>query len=113
MELLAFGEEGIWGPVNSVIMEGNWELPTSPQLLCRRPTAMLTDVVPPVTKNWRGRRDSHLSSRPRSLWILLDIQQLVDCAGAFNNFGCHCGLPSQAFEYIKYNGGLDTEQVYP
>ncbi|KAF5184807.1 Cysteine protease [Thalictrum thalictroides] len=45
--------------------------------------------------------------------ISLSEQQLVDCAGAFNNFGCHGGLPSQAFEYIKYNGGLETESEYP
>ncbi|GMH04143.1 hypothetical protein Nepgr_005982 [Nepenthes gracilis] len=45
--------------------------------------------------------------------ISLSEQQLVDCAGAFNNFGCSGGLPSQAFEYIKYNGGLDTEETYP
>ncbi|KAL0410415.1 UNVERIFIED_CONTAM: Cysteine proteinase 3 [Sesamum latifolium] len=45
--------------------------------------------------------------------ISLSEQQLVDCAGAFNNFGCHGGLPSQAFEYIKYNGGLETEAAYP
>ncbi|OWM74405.1 hypothetical protein CDL15_Pgr013309 [Punica granatum] len=45
--------------------------------------------------------------------ISLSEQQLVDCATAFNNFGCSGGLPSQAFEYIKYNGGLDTEEAYP
>ncbi|GFY82422.1 aleurain-like protease [Actinidia rufa] len=45
--------------------------------------------------------------------ISLSEQQLVDCAGAFNNFGCSGGLPSQAFEYIKYNGGLDTEESIP
>ncbi|KAG9273285.1 pro-cathepsin H [Astyanax mexicanus] len=44
---------------------------------------------------------------------LLSEQQLVDCAGDFNNHGCNGGLPSQAFEYIKYNKGIMTEDDYP
>uniref|UniRef100_A0AAQ4QWM4 Cathepsin H n=1 Tax=Gasterosteus aculeatus aculeatus TaxID=481459 RepID=A0AAQ4QWM4_GASAC len=40
-------------------------------------------------------------------------QQLIDCAQDFNNHGCMGGLPSQAFEYIKYNNGLMTEEDYP
>ena len=40
-------------------------------------------------------------------------QQLLDCAQAFDNDGCNGGLPSHAFEYIRYAGGLDTEFHYP
>lgn len=40
-------------------------------------------------------------------------QQLVDCAGDFDNHGCNGGLPSHAFEYIRYAGGISTEQDYP
>ncbi|TRY58289.1 hypothetical protein DNTS_031055 [Danionella cerebrum] len=40
-------------------------------------------------------------------------QQLIDCAGDFDNHGCNGGLPSHAFEYIMYNKGLMTEDDYP
>jgi len=40
-------------------------------------------------------------------------QQLVDCAQAFDNHGCEGGLPSHAFEYIMYAGGISTETAYP
>merc|ERR1712238_117363 len=45
-------------------------------------------------------------------WKGLAEQQLVDCAGDYNNFGCSGGLPSQAYEYLKYNGGMDFETSY-
>ena len=44
---------------------------------------------------------------------LFSEQQLVDCAGGFNNNGCYGGLPSQAFEYIHWSGGLTTAKQYP
>jgi cathepsin H len=43
----------------------------------------------------------------------LSEQQLVDCAGAFDNYGCNGGLPSHAFEYILNAGGISTEDAYP
>lgn len=45
--------------------------------------------------------------------VLLAEQQLIDCAGGFNNFGCEGGLPSQAFQYIMWAGGIETEDTYP
>ncbi|XP_058108608.1 oryzain gamma chain-like [Magnolia sinica] len=98
-------------------------------------THMLTSVVLPETKDWREdgivspvKNQGHCGScwtfsstgaleaaytQATGKPISLSEQQLVDCAAAFNNFGCNGGLPSQAFEYIKYNGGLDTEESYP
>ncbi|XP_077988997.1 pro-cathepsin H-like [Glandiceps talaboti] len=48
-----------------------------------------------------------------STLISLSEQQLVDCAQAFDNHGCEGGLPSQAFEYIRYNQGIESESDYP
>lgn len=98
-------------------------------------THKLTDVQLPKTKDWREtgivspvKNQAHCGScwtfsttgaleaaytQATGKSVSLSEQQLVDCAGAFNNFGCNGGLPSQAFEYIKYNGGLDTEEAYP
>jgi cathepsin H len=40
-------------------------------------------------------------------------QQLVDCAQGFDNHGCRGGLPSQAFQYVMWAGGIQDSASYP
>lgn len=43
--------------------------------------------------------------------VSLSEQELVDCES--DNQGCNGGLMENAYEFIKENGGVTTEQIYP
>ncbi|KMZ64943.1 Cysteine proteinase [Zostera marina] len=44
--------------------------------------------------------------------ISLSEQELVDCDTIYNE-GCNGGIMEKAFEFIKSNGGVDTDADYP
>ena len=60
-----------------------------------------------------GTMESHWNILGKGKNLTFSEQQLVDCAGDYDNYGCNGGLPSHAFEYIRHAGGLESDVTYP
>lgn len=45
--------------------------------------------------------------------ISISEQNLVDCSGKYGNRGCKNGTASNAYRYILFNRGIDTNATYP
>lgn len=43
----------------------------------------------------------------------ISIQQLLDCSSSSGNRGCHGGIPTWTYKYIKAASGVCTTSKYP
>jgi Papain family cysteine protease. len=45
--------------------------------------------------------------------VSLSEQNLLDCTIHYGNKGCQGGEMTYSYDYIRHNGGIDTEESYP
>ncbi|XP_074038120.1 procathepsin L [Leptinotarsa decemlineata] len=59
-----------------------------------------------------GALESH-TFRKTGMLVNISAQNLIDCTEPYGNSGCSGGLMNPAFEYVRDNKGVDSEQSYP
>lgn len=42
----------------------------------------------------------------------LSVQEIIDCAGSYQTFGCDGGMKFRVFDYIQENGGISLDSDY-
>ncbi|GMT30388.1 hypothetical protein PFISCL1PPCAC_21685, partial [Pristionchus fissidentatus] len=52
-------------------------------------------------------------AKKRGAMLEFSEQNIVDCSKSYGNHGCHGGFLGVTYNYIKMNGGIDTEVSYP